>query len=119
MAVQDYYLRHKKPLKVMRHLPPLQVMETLLFQLIITGFVLLTLSLLSGAIFVENMFAQHLAHKTLLSSLAWLVFAGLLWGRWQYGWRGRIVLQWTLTGFMVLMLAYLGSKLVLELILQR
>ncbi len=119
MAVQDYYLRHKKPLKVMRHLPPLQVMETLLFQFIVSGFVLLSLSLLSGAIFVQNMFAQHLAHKTLLSSFAWLVFAGLLWGRWQYGWRGRTVLQWTLSGFMVLMLAFLGSKLVLEFILQR
>ncbi len=119
MAVQDYYLRHKKPLKVMRHLPPLQVMETLLFQFINIGFVLLTLSLLSGIFFLQDIFAQHLVHKTLLSILAWLVFAGLLWGRWQYGWRGRTVLQWILSGFLVLMLAYFGSKLVLELILHR
>ncbi len=119
MAVQDYYLRHKKPLKVMRHLPPLQVMETLLFQMLGIGFLLLTLSLLSGALFLQDIFAQHLAHKTLLSLLAWLIFATLLWGRHQYGWRGRRVLYLLLGGFLMLMLAYFGSKLVLELILAR
>ena len=81
------------------------------------GFILLTLSLLTGAIFLENIFAQHLVHKTSLSLLAWIVFAILLWGRWRSGWRGRRAIRWTLGGFSVLVLAYIGSKLVLELVL--
>jgi ABC-type uncharacterized transport system permease subunit len=68
-------------------------------------------------IFLENMFAQHLAHKTILSILAWLVFAILLAGRWLAGWRGRTAIRWTLGGFISLMLAYFGSKFVLEVIL--
>jgi ABC-type uncharacterized transport system permease subunit len=63
------------------------------------------------------MFAQQVAHKTILSTLAWIVFAGLLWGRWQIGWRGRTAMRWTLSGFGLLLLAYFGSKVVLELIL--
>jgi len=119
LAVQDSYLHHKKPAKIMRRLPPLQVMESLLFQLMTAGFVLLTLSLLTGALFLENIFAQHLVHKTVLSLCAWLIFGLLLGGRWRYGWRGRSVIRWILTGFVVLMLSYFGSKLVLELILKR
>jgi ABC-type uncharacterized transport system permease subunit len=92
-------------------------METLLFDAIIIGFVCLSLSLVSGMIFLENMFAQHLAHKTILSILAWLVFAILLAGRWLAGWRGRTAIRWTLGGFISLMLAYFGSKFVLEVIL--
>jgi len=87
--------------------------------LLTIGFLLLTLSLLSGALFLENLFAQHLVHKTVLSIIAWIVFAVLLSGRWFYGWRGRTAIRYTLSGFVILMLAYFGSKLVLELILQR
>jgi ABC-type uncharacterized transport system permease subunit len=94
-------------------------METLLFQLIGVGFVLLSMALVTGAIYMENMFAQHLVHKTILSIIAWLVFATLLWGRWRFGWRGRTAIRWTLSGFALLALAYLGSKLVLEIILNR
>jgi len=94
-------------------------MEHFLFQLIAAGFALLTLALFTGLIFVQNLFAQHLVHKTVLSLLAWLVFAVLLWGRWRFGWRGRTAIRWTLGGFASLMLAYFGSKLVLELILGR
>jgi len=64
-------------------------------------------------------FAQHLVHKTVLSIAAWIVFAVLLWGRWRFGWRGRTAIRWTISGFVTLMLAFLGTKLVLELILQR
>ena len=94
-------------------------METLLFQLIALGFVLLTLALTSGFVYLENLFAQHLVHKTVLSIIAWVVFAVLLWGRYRHGWRGRKALRWTLGGFLILMLAYLGSKAVLELVLHR
>jgi ABC-type uncharacterized transport system permease subunit len=117
LAVQDRHLRNRQPGGFIRALPPLATMETLLFQMIGAGFVLLTLALLSGFIFLEDLFAQHLAHKTVLSIIAWLVFAALLWGRWRSGWRGRTAIRWTLAGFVALMLAYFGSKLVLELIL--
>jgi len=82
------------------------------------GFILLTLALLSGFMFLQDMFAQRLAHKTILSILAWLVFGTLLWGRFRFGWRGQKALIWTLVGFVVLMLAYFGSKFVIEVILK-
>ena len=119
LAVQDNYLRNRHPGGFIRALPPLSTMETLLFQLIGVGFVLLSMALVTGAIYMENMFAQHLVHKTILSIIAWLVFATLLWGRWRFGWRGRTAIRWTLSGFALLALAYLGSKLVLEIILNR
>ena len=76
-------------------------------------------AVLSGMVYLENMFAQHLAHKTVLSILAWLVFAILLVGRWLVGWRGRTAIRWTVSGFVLLMLAYFGSKFVVELVLHR
>jgi ABC-type uncharacterized transport system permease subunit len=119
LAIQDYYLHHKQPSWVMAKLPPLQIMEDILFQMIALGFGLLSLSLITGIVFVDDILAQHLAHKTVLSIMAWGVFAGLLWGHWRYGWRGKTAIRWSLSGFIVLMLAYFGSKLVLELILHR
>ncbi len=117
LALQDYLLHHKHPGWVLQKLPPLQVMETLLFQMIGIGFILLSLSLLSGIFFLQDILAQHLVHKTFLSISAWVVFAILLWGHWRYGWRGKVAIRWTISGFVVLMLAYFGSKMVLELIL--
>ncbi|WP_126455786.1 cytochrome C assembly family protein [Sulfuriflexus mobilis] len=117
LAVQDYQLRHKHPGGFMRALPPMRVMESLLFQIIGVGFFLLSLALLSGIIYLEDIFAQHLVHKTVLSIIAWLVFAILLFGRRLAGWRGRTAIRWTLAGFVTLLLAYFGSKLVLEIIL--
>lgn len=119
VAVQDYRLRHRHAGGFIRALPPLVTMETLLFQMIGIGFALLSLALVSGFLFLENIFAQHLVHKTALSCVAWLVFALLLLGRWRLGWRGRKAMRWTLTGFAVLVLAYFGSELVLQLILQK
>jgi ABC-type uncharacterized transport system permease subunit len=87
--------------------------------LIGAGFALLTLALLTGFIFVTNLRAQHLEHKTILSIAAWVVFAVLLVGRVRYGWRGRSAVRLTLSGFGVLVLAYFGSKFVLEYILGR
>ncbi|MBB2494568.1 cytochrome C assembly family protein [Aquipseudomonas ullengensis] len=117
LSLQDHQIKHKHPSGLIRNFPPLQTMESLLFGFLWAGWALLTLSLLSGWLFVDNLLAQHLAHKTLLSCLAWLVFAVLLWGRHQLGWRGHKAIRWTLAGFLLLMLAYFGSKLVREFIL--
>ncbi len=119
LAIQDNHLRSHHPGGFIRALPPLQTMEALLFEMIGLGFVLLTLSLLSGFIYLDDMFAQHVVHKTLLSIIAWVVFGALLWGRFRFGWRGTTAIRWTLTGFVVLMLAYFGSKAILELVLHR
>ncbi len=119
LAVQDHHLHSRHPGGFIRALPPLQTMESLLFEMIGIGFILLTLSLFSGFLFLEDMFAQRLVHKSILSIAAWIVFGLLLWGRYRYGWRGQKALTWTLVGFVVLMLAYFGSKAVLELILNR
>ena len=94
-------------------------LEELLFHLITVGFVILTVALGTGMVFVNDLFGQHLAHKTLLSIFAWLVFALLLWGRWKKGWRGRVAVHMTLVGIALLLLAYFGSKLILEVLLQR
>lgn len=119
LAIQDKHLRHHHPGGFIRSLPPLQTMESLLFEMIGVGFVLLSISLVTGFVYLEDMFAQHLVHKTVLSLAAWITFGWLLWGRFRFGWRGRKAIRWTLIGFVVLMLAYFGSKAVLELVLQR
>ncbi len=119
LAVQDHHLRHRQPGGFIRILPPLQTMEALLFQMLWVGFISLTLALASGVIFLEDIFAQHLVHKTVLSLVAWVVFGILLLGRWRWGWRGPTAIRWTLGGFVMLMLAYFGSKFVLELVLGR
>ncbi len=118
-ALLDRMLRNPGRMRLASRLPPLQTMERLLFQLIFFGFFLLTLTLLSGLLFVDNLFAQHLVHKTVLSFLAWLIFGVLLWGRLRYGWRGRKAVRWALSGYAALILAYFGSKLILEQILGR
>lgn len=118
LAIQDHHLRHRHPGGFVRALPPLQTMETLLFEMIGVGFVLLSLALISGFMFLEDLFAQRLVHKTFLSIAAWLVFGTLLTGRIRFGWRGQKALIWTLVGFVVLMLAYFGSKFVIELLLE-
>lgn len=118
LAIQNHHLRQKHPGGFIRSLPPLQTMEQLLFQMIGMGFFLQTLSLISGFVFLENMFAQHMVHKTVLAITAWIVFAVLLYGRWRFGWRGRTAIRWTLGGFISLLLAYFGSKMVLELVLR-
>lgn len=117
LAIQEHQLRQRKLGGVLRALPPLQTMEALLFKMIRLGFLLLSAALLSGILFLEDIFAQHLVHKTVLSFIAWVVFATLLWGRRRFGWRGRVAIRWTLGGFLTLMLAYFGSKMVLELLL--
>ncbi|SJM92051.1 cytochrome C assembly family protein [Crenothrix polyspora] len=119
LYIQNQQLKSHPPKRFIQKLPSLQTMEVLLFQMLGAGIFFLTVSLGSGFLFIEDLFAQHLVHKTVLSILAWFIFSGLLVGRSRYGWRGKTAIQWTLIGFVALLLAYFGSKLVLELILQR
>lgn len=119
LAYQNHQLKHKHLRGVMGILPPLQTMEALLFELVWAGQILLTASLVTGAVYMESFFGQHLAHKTTFSIISWLIYAVLLWGRHTLGWRGASAIRWTLGGFAALMLAYFGSKLVLEVILHR
>lgn len=117
VSVQNYQLKHKHTRGIIQMLPPLQTMERLLFELICTGLFTLTIAIASGFIFIDNLFAQHLAHKTVLSLLAWLVFAVLLAGHRWLGWRGMTAVRWTLGGASLLVLGYFGSKIALEILL--
>ena len=92
-------------------------LETLLFRTITVGFVLLSLTLLTGLLFVQDFLAQRLLHKTVLSILSWIVFGALLIGRWRNGWRGTKAVHWTLTAMALLVLSFFGSKFVIELVL--
>ena len=100
-------------------LPPLQVMEEMIFKLVLLGFILLSISISSGFLFVDNVFAQHLAHKTALSIIACALFGALTAGRMLRGWRGRTAIRWVMGAYIILLLAYFGSKVVLEQILGR
>jgi ABC-type uncharacterized transport system permease subunit len=119
LVLLDRRLRARRLADLPATLPPLDALEIVLFRLIGAGFALLTLSLVTGFVFVTNLFAQHLIHKTVLSIIAWIVFAILLAGRARFGWRGRVAQRWTLSGFAILLLAYFGSKFVLEQLLGR
>lgn len=102
-------------------LPALLTMEKLLFRLIGFGFLLLTLTVVSGVVFSEELFGQAFKwdHKTVFTMLSWILFGVLLAGRKWRGWRGRTALSFTLTGFTLLLLAYVGSRFVLEVVLHR
>lgn len=114
---QQLALKHHHTRGLVTSLPPLQIMERLLFEMLWVGFILLSISLITGWLFLDNLFAQHLAHKTVLSIAAWLIYATLLGGRQLLGWRGITAVRWTVGGFLLLMLGYFGSKLVVEFIL--
>ena len=117
--LQERALRRREFHGWLRALPPLVELESLLFRTIAVGFALLSATLLTGVLFVENLFAQHLVHKTVLSVLSWLAFGALLLGRWRLGWRGATAVRWTLAAMILLVLAFFGSKFVLELMLAR
>ena len=102
-------------------LPPLLTLEKLLFRLIGAGFVLLTLTLISGVLFSEQLLGRPLTfdHKTVFAVLSWVMFGALLTGRQVSGWRGRAALRWVLVSFVALLLAYVGSRFVFEVLLHR
>jgi ABC-type uncharacterized transport system permease subunit len=112
---------HKKPTFIhLTEFPPLISMESLLFKVIGLGFLLLTLTLGSGMLFSDHVFNQafKLNHKNIFALLSWLIYGWLLIGRNTYGWRGRKAIRWTLSGFALLLLAYIGSKFVLQFLLR-
>ena len=117
LAFQERRLRSSRSLRALQLMPPLQVMENLLFQMLWVGLALLSLSIVTGLLFLEDMFAQRVVQHSVLSMSSWVVFATLLWGRHTLGWRGRTAIRWTLAGFLILAIAYFGSKLVIEFLL--
>jgi ABC-type uncharacterized transport system permease subunit len=121
MAAAEKRLHKGRLSRALANLPPLLTMETLLFRQIHIGFVLLTATLVSGIFFSEALFGKPLTftHKTIFAIVSWIIFAALLGGRHLRGWRGRPALRWTLAGFIALLLAYVGSRFVLEVLLGR
>ena len=97
----------------------MEALENEMFGAIGGGFGALSLAIFSGLVYVDNMFAQHLVHKTVLTIASWIFYGILLLGHWRFGWRGQMAARWTIGGFATLVLAYFGSRLVLELLLQR
>lgn len=117
LAYLDYRLKnHKLPITGIR-MPPIMTLEKSLFQFIFIGFILLSCTLLTGFIFLEDMFAQGKAHKAILSIIAWFIYGIILWGHYQQGWRGRTMVYVTICGSSMLTLAYFGSRFVREVIL--
>ena len=117
--LQERALRQRRITGLVRMLPPLTQSESLLFRTLAAAFALLTLALAMGLVFVENLFAQHLAHKTVLSLLSWSALATLLFGHWRWGWRGAKAARWTLAAMLLLALAFFGSRFVYEFLLTR
>lgn len=113
LAVQEHLLRNKQSSGILQFLPPLQVMEALLFQILTLGFIFLTLLVGSSFWSFYPVFTDTLWHKGVLALLAWVVFAILLTGRWYLGWRGRQAIRWTLSGMFFVVITYFGSKFLL------
>ena len=116
LAYLNRQLKAKHATGLVRVLPPLQTMDVLMFELIWAGQIVLTLAIVTGAFFVEDLFAQRLSHHAVISVIAWVIYAILLWGHHQWGWRGKTAVRWALGGFTCLILAYFGTKFVYEVI---
>jgi ABC-type uncharacterized transport system permease subunit len=126
MALQESRLHTRSPGAgwlggALDQLPALLTMEKLLFRLIGIGFILLSLTVLSGIVFSEQLFGRVLKwdHKSVFALVSWILVAALLSGRKWRGWRGKTALRFTLAGFATLLLAYVGSRFVLEVVLHR
>ena len=121
MLIAERTLHNKPTLIKLPSFPPLMVMESLLFKIISAGFILLTITLISGMLFSEEIFGKPMQfnHKTVFSIASWFIYGWLLFGRFKYGWRGLKAIRWTLGGFVLLLLAYVGTKFILQFILHR
>ncbi|MEO1956366.1 MAG: cytochrome c biogenesis protein CcsA [Methylophilaceae bacterium] len=121
MAIVERSLHNKPTLIKLPSFPPLMVMESLLFEVISIGFILLTLTVFSGMLFSEEIFGKPLqfTHKVVFSIASWCIYAWLLYGRFRHGWRGKTAIRWTLFGFALLLLAYVGSHFVLQILMNR
>jgi ABC-type uncharacterized transport system permease subunit len=118
LSFGDYEMKHRN-LSVLKRMPPLQTMESLMFELLSAGLIFLSCSIVSGFYFLDDISKSGLIHHASITFAAWIVFAVLLWGRYQLGWRGSLASRWTLAGFCLLLVGYFGSKVVLEIILGR
>jgi ABC-type uncharacterized transport system permease subunit len=121
MTIAERSLHNKPSAIKLPSFPPLLVMEGLLFKVITIGFVLLTFTLISGMLFSEEIFGKPMqfTHKVVFSFASWAIYGWLLFGRYQYGWRGKKAINLTLIGFVLLLLAYVGSKFILQVLLGR
>lgn len=119
VLIQHYQLKHGHIRGVMRLFPPIQVMEAMLFELLWGGVILLWLAIAAGFLFIDDLFAQHVAHKTLFTLISALLFSALLAGHRLLGWRGVTAVRLTVAAFALLLLGFFGSQLVLEIILNR
>lgn len=114
---QERRLKSHRPGGMTWGLPPIQTMDRLLWEMLVVGMIGLTLAIVTGFFYIENLFAQHLFEKTLLTLFSWITYAVLLVGHIRNGWRGRIAARWTLSAFAILLIAFMGSKFVFELLL--
>jgi ABC-type uncharacterized transport system permease subunit len=112
LAVQDQCLRHKQAQTLLQVLPPLEVMESLLFEMISLGFVLLSVVIFSSLVFLYSLGGATNTHSPYLAIVSWLIFAILLGGRHFLGWRGRVAIRWTLIGVLLLVVSYFGHWLI-------
>jgi len=121
MGFTENALHRRMVRRSLTSLPSLLSMESLLFRMLMLGFILLTLAVGSGVFFSEQIFGKPLAfdHKTVFAIASWAIFATLLFGRHVWGWRGKRALRLTLAGFGLLILAYFGSRFVIEIVLGR
>ncbi len=117
LTAQNKLLRDHKTRGLIQALPSLQTMDSLLFEMIWVGMILLSVAFVIGLPDIQDLMAQQLIHKVVFAAIGWLTFATLLIGRYQFGWRGVTASRWTIIGTCFLILSYFGSKFVLEFIL--
>lgn len=116
-SAQEKRFRQKRLTSLFKALPPLQIMEKTLIQFVLMGFIALSFALMTGGFFIEDMFAQHLIHKTFFAMLSWVVYAVFIWGHFKCGWRGQKAAKYTLWAYILLLLSYIGTQLILIFIL--
>jgi ABC-type uncharacterized transport system permease subunit len=121
MVFLEKYLHEGKLPTKLQGLPSLLRLEKLLFQLLSVAFLFLTATLVSGIFFSEDLFGKpfQVTYKTVFAAFSWVIFGGLLFGHLKFGWRGKLAVRWTLIGFVLLLLSYVGSKFVSEILLHR
>ncbi|QKI89725.1 cytochrome C assembly family protein [Thiomicrorhabdus xiamenensis] len=113
-SIQEKRFRKKQLSNLMRALPPLQEMENLMLKLLLIGFTMLSFALLSGIFFVEDLFAQHLIHKTFFAILSWLVYGWFIVGHYRYGWRGQKAVRYVIWAYLLLIVSFIGTELILH-----
>lgn len=112
-SIQERRFQKRQLTIVFKNLPPLQIMERILIQLVMIGFIFLSFALMSGFFFLEDIFAQHLVHKTFFAILSWITYGTLLVGHFRFGWRGQKAARFTIWAYVLLILSYIGTEIAL------